>query len=218
MRARTPASANAASAPRRASSSSKTQASSDVPRLEWSRTISSSVRGMSTSSSDVISATSRHEARTLALPVAVLECLALVVRLLALRERDLDLGAALAVEIDLQRHDRAALALDRADQLADLGLVQQQLARPLGLVVVAVARRIKRNVGVDQPRLAALLGDIRLGDRAAAAAQRLHLCARQLQARLEGLFDEVVEPRFAVLGHHLAVQFGFLGQGILLSN
>src|SRR5688572_7552408 len=52
-----------------------------------------------------------EQARALALPVAVLDRLALVVRLLAGGQRDLDLGAALLVEIDLQRHDGAALAL-----------------------------------------------------------------------------------------------------------
>jgi hypothetical protein len=112
----------------------------------------------------------------------------------------------------LQRHDGAALALDGADQLVDLPLVQQQLARPLALVVVAVARGVFRDVGVDQPGLAAVLGDIGLRDRAAPAAQRLDLGAGQRQAGLEGLLDEVVVPRLAVLGHHLAVQIRFFRQ------
>src|SRR5258707_846418 len=59
----------------------------------------------------------------LAGPVAFLFALALVVQLLALGERNLDLGAAFVVEIDFQRHDRHALALDRADQLVDLALM-----------------------------------------------------------------------------------------------
>src|SRR5262245_4129168 len=67
----------------------------------------------------------------LARPVALLLGLALVVQLLALGQRDLDLGPALVVEIDLERHDGHALALDRAHQLVDLPLVQQQLSRPL---------------------------------------------------------------------------------------
>src|SRR5258708_7199271 len=65
----------------------------------------------------------------LARPVAFLLGLALVMQLLALGERELDLGAALVVEIDLQRYDGHAFALDRAHQLVDLPLVQQKLAR-----------------------------------------------------------------------------------------
>src|SRR5437868_3357173 len=70
-----------------------------------------------------------HQPAALARPVALLLGLALVVQLLALGERDLDLGATLVVEIDLQRHDRHALALDRSHQLVDLPPVQQELAR-----------------------------------------------------------------------------------------
>src|SRR6266567_6856491 len=66
----------------------------------------------------------------LARPVALLLGLALVVQLLALGECDLDLGAAFVVEIDLQWHDGHAFALDRAHQLVDLPLVQQEFARP----------------------------------------------------------------------------------------
>ena len=54
-------------------------------------------------------------------------------------ERDLDLGAALLVEIKLERHDGHALALDRAGQLVDLALMQQQFARPLRRVIEAAA-------------------------------------------------------------------------------
>src|SRR5258708_37268025 len=72
-----------------------------------------------------------HQAAFFARPVALLLGLALVVQLLALGERELDLGPALVVEIELERHQRHALALDRADQLVDLALVQQQLARAL---------------------------------------------------------------------------------------
>src|SRR6266567_4245918 len=67
-----------------------------------------------------------HQPAALARPVALLLGLALVVQLLALGERDLDLGAALVVEIDLQRYDRHALALDRPHQLVDLPPVQQE--------------------------------------------------------------------------------------------
>src|SRR5258705_13219300 len=58
----------------------------------------------------------RQQAAALALPVALLDRCALVVRFLADRECDLELRSALFVEIDLQRHDGTALALDGADQ------------------------------------------------------------------------------------------------------
>src|SRR5215207_5660312 len=153
-----------------------------------------------------------QQPRALTLPVAVLDGLALVVRLLAGDQGDLDLGAAARVEIDLQWHDGAALALDGADQLVDLGAMQQQLARSARLVIEAVARGVDRDVGIDQPGLAALFRHVGFSNRASAAAQRLHLGAGQSEPRLEGLLDEVVVPRLAVLGHYRAVQLRFLCQ------
>src|SRR5215510_12195537 len=89
----------------------------------------------------------------LALPGALLLGLTLVVELLAARERELDLGAALLVEIELERHQRHALALDCARELVDLALVQQQPARPLGEMVEAAGLQVFGNVGIDQPDL-----------------------------------------------------------------
>src|SRR5512143_735926 len=62
------------------------------------------------------------------IPVAFLLGVALVVVLFAARECDLDLDA-IVLPVHRGRHDRVALALDRTDQLVDLLLVQQQLAR-----------------------------------------------------------------------------------------
>src|SRR5258708_13956305 len=118
-----------------------------------------------------MSLTVAQQPGALALPVAILDRLALVVGLLAGDQGDLDLGAAARIEIELQRHDRAALALDGADQLVDLLAVQQELARPARLMIEAVARGVFGDVGIDQPGFAALLGDIGFGDRAAPAAQ-----------------------------------------------
>src|SRR5215213_4060175 len=157
-----------------------------------------------------------QQPRALALPVAVLDGLALVMRLLAGDQGDLDLGAAARVEIDLQWHDGAALALDGAYELVDLGAMQQELARPARLVIEPVARGVDRDVGIDQPGLAALFRHVGFSDRAAAAAQRFHLGAGQCEPGLEGLLDEVVVPRLAVLGHYRAVQLRFLCQCELL--
>src|SRR5689334_14091821 len=102
----------------------------------------------------------RQQACALALPIALLDRLALVMGLLAGRQRDLDFGHASFIEIDLERHNRAALALDGADQRTDLALVQQELARPLALVVVTIARGVFRDIGIDQPGLAAGFRDV----------------------------------------------------------
>src|SRR3954468_3111692 len=71
---------------------------------------------------------SPHDARLVALPVAVFFGGALVVLLLAFGKPDLELGAAF-LPVQVERHERIALALDAADEARQLGLVQQQLAR-----------------------------------------------------------------------------------------
>src|SRR5712671_1252678 len=53
----------------------------------------------------------------LPLPAALFLGFTLVVQLLAARERKLELGAALQVEIKLERHEGHALALDRTQKL-----------------------------------------------------------------------------------------------------
>src|ERR1044072_1079079 len=143
----------------------------------------------------------------LALPVALLLGLALVVQLLAARQREFDLGAALLVEIELERHERHSLALDRADQLVDLALMQQQLARALGRVIEAPGLQIFHDVRVDQPDLAAARIGIGLRDRRLADAQRFHLAAGQRDAGLELLADLVIETALAVLGDDLVMRF-----------
>ena len=100
-------------------------------------------------------------ARDVAPGVAVGDVAAAVVELLAARQPELDLGPAALVDVQPQRHDRLALGLGPAQQLVDLGAVEQQLAGPLRLVVVAVAALERGDVGADQPRLAAL--DARVG-------------------------------------------------------
>src|SRR6478672_1030712 len=88
-----------------------------------------------------------------AIPAALLLGFALVVQLLAAGERKLELGAALVVEIEPERHERHSLALDRADELVDLAAGKDDLAHPLGGMVEAVALEVVRDIGVDQPDL-----------------------------------------------------------------
>src|SRR5205823_3887542 len=65
------------------------------------------------SSSDMGLTFGSHQARLVAGPVARLLALALVVEFLALGDAKLDLGNTFEIEIDLQGHERHALALHR---------------------------------------------------------------------------------------------------------
>src|SRR5688572_5884760 len=69
-----------------------------------------------------------HQAGLLPLPVAVLLGRALVVLLLSLGQSDAQLGAAV-LPVQLQRHERVAATLDRADQPVQLRAAAQELAR-----------------------------------------------------------------------------------------
>src|SRR6266446_3301938 len=150
-----------------------------------------------------------------ALPGALLLGLALVVQFLAAGERELDLGAALLVEIELERDERHALALDRARELVDLAPVEQELAGALGGMVEAAALQVFGDIGIDEPDLPAAGVGIGFRDRRPAKAQRLHLGAGERDARLEGLADLVVETRLAVVGDDAKLAFGFCGHGRL---
>ena len=76
-----------------------------------------------------------------------------VAPLLARGQRQLDLRPR-SLEVDPGR-DQGQAALRRfADQALDLGPVQEQLARPLRLVVLAAGRLVGRDVEVAQPDLA----------------------------------------------------------------
>jgi len=147
----------------------------------------------------------------LAAPVALLFDLALVVQLLAAREREAQLRPAAIVEIDAQRHDRHALALDRLRKLRQLALLEQKLPQALGLVVEAIARLIFGDRRVDEPSLA-LAVDMRvaLGDRRLAGAQRFDLRAGQREAGVERLAELVIEARLAIFGDDLEISVGTL--------
>src|SRR6266516_4668276 len=155
-------------------------------------------------------ALSPQQPSALPLPAAFLLGLALVVQLLAPCKRQLELGAALLVEIELERHQRHSFPLDRTHELIDLAAVKQELAGALGRMVEAAALQIFRNIGVDPPDLAAARIRIRFGNGRLAAAQRLHLGAGERDAGLERLADLVVEARLAIVGDdaNLAVRLG----------
>src|SRR5262245_34819177 len=149
-----------------------------------------------------------QQSPALPVPAALLLGLALVVQLLSAGERQLDLGAALLVEIELERHQRHALALDRASELVDLAPVQQELARTLGRMIETAALKIFGDIGVDEPDFAAARIRIGFGYRRLALPQRLDLGAGQCDPGLERLTDLVVESSLAVVGDDLALALG----------
>src|SRR5262249_4727475 len=110
-------------------------------------------------------------------PGALLFGVALVVELLAARQRELHFGATFFVEIKLERNKRHALALDCSDQFVDLPAMQQKLAWPFWRVVEAVRLQVLGNVGIDQPDLAAAGIGIGFGDCRLAGPQRFHFRA-----------------------------------------
>src|SRR5262245_31346772 len=71
-----------------------------------------------------IGSAAAQDARLVAIPVALLLGGALVVLLLALGESDLELGAAI-LPVQVERHQRVALALDAADESRQLRFVEQ---------------------------------------------------------------------------------------------
>src|SRR5437870_1871094 len=90
---------------------------------------------------------------TLLLLLALGDRAPLVAQLLAPRDRDLDLHSAV-LEIEPRRHEGEALLAHLGVQPLDLAPVQQELARPVGLVVLAVALPVLGHVQADEPRLA----------------------------------------------------------------
>ena len=120
--------------------------------------------------------------------------------LLAAGQPELELRAALVGEIEAERDDRQALRLGLAEQLIDLGAVEEQLPLALGLVVVAVALLERSDVGADQPRFVAL--DARVGIRQVdlAGADGLDLGAGQDETGLERVLDAELVPRPTVQG------------------
>src|SRR5690606_34227830 len=105
-------------------------------------------------------------------------------------------------EVEPRRHDRHALALERAADRLDLRRVQEELPRPLGGVAERRAGQL-RDVHALEERLAALDRAPRVGQVGRAVAQGLHLAAQQGQAGLVAIAQLEVEARPLVAGDEL---------------
>src|SRR5439155_2039632 len=117
-----------------------------------------------------------HRLADFALGLGFLLVLALVVGLLALGDGELDLGPAL-LEVEPQGHEREAALRRFGGELGDLTAVQQQLARPLRLVVQPIAHRVFRDIAAEQPDLAAFDLAVGIFETCLRFAQTLHLGA-----------------------------------------
>src|SRR5215207_11564095 len=128
------------------------------------------------------------------------------------RQRDLHLRAR-ALEVEARRDQREALLARLTDQALDLALVHQQLARALRLMVLARRRRVRRDVDVVQPDLAALHLGVAVLELRLAAAQRLDLGAGEHEAGLP-LLEQVVAVRSLLVGRDVGHALQLYGREI----
>ena len=135
----------------------------------------------------------------LALGLAAFDRLTLVDRLLAFRERDLELGASLRVEEELQRHDRQALLGRLAEELVQLGAPEQELPRAQRVVRRRAAVAVLADVRVQQERLAAVQLAIAVAQVGAPLANRFDFRPQQRDPGLECLEHMEVVPGLAVV-------------------
>src|SRR6478752_2534485 len=137
---------------------------------------------------------------------------ALVALLLTARDGELDLDPAV-LEVQPCRDERQALLAHRPVERVDLTPVEQELPRPNGLVVLAPALVVDRDLEAVQPRFAVAHVGIGLGHRRPPFAERLDLGAGQHDARLEPLQQLVFVARAAIfcdqlLRHSTRVAWG----------
>ena len=135
----------------------------------------------------------------LALELALLDRLTLVDGVLAAGQSDLDLGVA-AAEVQARGDQGQALLLLLADQPLDLAPVHEQLARALGLVVLARGGRVGRDVDVVQPHLAVLDRGVAVLEHRLALAQGLDLGPGEHDPALPPVEQVVAERGWAIGG------------------
>src|SRR5208282_1768312 len=128
--------------------------------------------------------------------------IAFVVRVLALGESQFNLGAAV-FEIEFQRDDRIALLAHAAPQAIDLAAMHQEFSRA-GFLVAELSRgSVGADVNALEERFAVFDAGVAVSEICAMRTQRLDLGAGECEAGLEGLLDEEVVPRLAVVGHQI---------------
>ena len=138
---------------------------------------------------------------------------ALVVQFLALSNRDLELGDATLVEVELERHHRHSLPLNGLREARDLALVQQQAAWTAWIVLEERGGlTVLGDVRVDQEDAAVLDRGIALRDIGLARAQRLDLGTGELEAGLEDVANGKLVACAPVLGDGLTSAGGVVSR------
>src|SRR4029079_9944807 len=110
----------------------------------------------------------------------------------------LQLGLAALVDVDPERDEGQALGLGLAEELVDLGPMEQQLPVPLRLVVLPAGALPGGDVGPDQSRLAKLDPGEGVRQVDLPGPDRLDLGSKQRDAGLDRVFDRELMPRPAV--------------------
>lgn len=141
-----------------------------------------------------------HAALHITLGVLLGDGLTLVIVFLTATEANLQLGPAVLVDIELKGHQGHALEGQLARKLTDLLLVQKQLAVAQRIHVKSVPLLVRGNVHAHDYGFAVTNADVGFLDGNLALTDGLDLRARQDDARLVGLFHEVVVVGFFVVG------------------
>src|SRR6266508_1176504 len=131
------------------------------------------------------------------LGLALRDCLALVITLLAAAERDLQLRHSI-LEKEAQRNDRRPGRLHVAFEFAYLCAMQEQAARAGRVVVRGASRRVMCDVRAHKPHLSVLRADVCFTDADAPVADGLDFCPQEGDARVQRAHDMVIVSGFAV--------------------
>ena len=113
------------------------------------------------------------------------------------------------IEIEFERHNRHAIALHRRHQLVQLALMQQQLARLGGFVIMAVTGNIFGNIGIHQIAFALAHSGEAMRQIGLAEAQRFHFRALQHQTGFKGFSDLKIATGAAVFSNCAVSRAGF---------
>ena len=140
-----------------------------------------------------------HTAVNVPLRVPPSDVLALVVILLAARQSDLHLCQPVLVYVHLERHDRQAFERRLPDELADLLLMQQQLAVTKRVSIKAIALLVRADIHTVKHHLTVLDARVTLFDADLALTDGLNFRSRKDDARLVGLLDKIIVVSFFIV-------------------
>ena len=110
-------------------------------------------------------------------------------------------------EVDAERDEGVAVLLQLAEDFIDLGLMEEELAVAQRVLVKDVALLVRIHMHAVDEDLSVFYVAEGFLDGTLAEAERLDLCARELDAALEGLVHEVVVVGFLIICDELGAFF-----------